>query len=117
MGDESEGPSYARIKDWVLQCFFDGCRDLAIREGRSHAEVLGYVAYQFEGAFSSPVENVMCWLAQLILSGGWHADAAAYLRQKIADQLALNGIDGLLFSVSPEDRESLRHDLQMLRFT
>lgn len=107
---------YSTIKDWVLQCYFDGCRDLALREGRSHAEVLGYVTYQFENSFETPAENVMCWLAQLVLSGGWNPDAEAYMRQQIASQLDIHGVESLLSCTSIEDGEIMRNDLSLLKF-
>ncbi|PMQ04317.1 hypothetical protein DyAD56_15055 [Dyella sp. AD56] len=110
------GASYSTIKDWVLQCYFDGCRDLALKEGRSHAEVLGYVTYQFENSFETPAENVMCWLAQIVLSGGWYPEAETYMRQQIASQLDTHGVEGLLSYTSIEDREIMRHDLSLLNF-
>lgn len=107
--------TYFEIKANVLEAYFEGCRDLALCEARPHAEIMGYIAYQFENSFDRIIENFMLRVVQLVVSGGWHAEAAQYARKQIAAQLQNYDIDTLLAEIPKSEADIFRHDLRILK--
>lgn len=56
--------NYATIKSWLLETYFDACRDLSIQKN-------GVTFYQFENSFELPIEKFMLFIAELILTANW----------------------------------------------
>ena len=110
-----ERVTYATLKSWALECYFEGCRDHAVMKGWPHEQIMGYVIYQFEDGFERPIEDLMWRVVLLVLSGGWHPEWDAPQRQFIVDRLAEHGLDSLLADVPAEESETFRHDLKILK--
>lgn len=111
----SERVTYQTIKIWVLDAYYDFCRDRGLGKRWSHREVLGSIDYEFENTFQSPVENFMLCVVQLVLSGGWHSDGEQHMRKWIGDQLVEHGLEEILKNVPEEEAELFRHDLRILK--
>ena len=117
MKSRKERVPYETIKGRVLDAYFDFCRDRGLVGRRSQEEILGGITYEFENAFELPLENLMLCVVQLVLSGGWHPNAEAYLREQISDQLAEFHLDNLLVGLPQEEASLFRHDLDTLRLS
>jgi hypothetical protein len=66
---------YGTIKSWVLEAYYAFCRDRGVVSGRSHAEILGGLVYEYEETFERPVERLMLEVIHIVLNGGWYAHA------------------------------------------
>ena len=115
MSLNEERVTYGAIKTWVLEAYYDFCRDRGFGAGWGHDGVMGAVEYEYEGAFERPIENVMLKVIELVLSGGWHKEVEHNIRRKIADQLAEYGLEKLLADVPADEAEAFRHDLRILK--
>jgi hypothetical protein len=115
MSLHEERVNYGTIKAWVLEAYYDFCRDRGLGAGWAHDGVMGAVEYEYECAFERPVENVMLKVIELVLSGGWHKEAEQNIRRTIADQLAEHGLENLLADVPAGEAEAFRHDLRILK--
>ena len=107
--------TYQVLKESALGTYFDGCRDLAVMGGWTHAQIVGYVSYSYEEGFERPIEDLMWQVVLLILSGGWHSDWDIRQRQLISNRITERGIEGLLADVPEEEAELFKHDLKILR--
>jgi hypothetical protein len=107
--------NYATIRAWVLEAYYDFCRDKGHGKGWSQDSVLGAVEYEYECAFERPVEKVMLKVIELVLSGGWHKEIEQNIRTKIADQLAEHGLENLLADVPADEVEAFKLDLRILK--
>jgi hypothetical protein len=110
-----ERVTYQTLKEWASTTYFDGCRDLAVMQGWSHEQMIGYVSYAFEDGFERPIEDLMWRVVLLVLSGGWHPEWDAPQRQFIVDRIADHGLDSLLADVPAEEADTFRHDLKILK--
>ena len=110
-----ERVTYATLKEWALESYYDGCRDHAVTQGWSHEHVMGYVSYTFEDGFERPVEELMWRVILLVLSGGWHPEWGARARTRISKQLAEVDLSELLSEVPEQEAELFRHDLGTLK--
>ncbi|BEU27542.1 hypothetical protein [Paraburkholderia sp. 22B1P] len=110
-----ERRTYDTLKALALESYFDGCRDIAIGLGRSHAQVMGYVSSSFPDGFELPVEDLMWKVILLVLSGGMHREIEDSLRLKIGEKISSLGLDDLLSDVTKKEGDALRQDLQILR--
>ncbi|MDR2688826.1 MAG: hypothetical protein LBB76_03610 [Azoarcus sp.] len=103
------------LKKWVLETYFDFCRDRAIRTGWRHSAVLGSVEYEF-GYASNPVKQIMTDVVCLGLGGyGWHPEeknARSLLQSRID---TYGGWEALLSDITEEEAKLLRHDLKSLK--
>jgi hypothetical protein len=109
---------YETLKQWALESYYEGCRDLAIRAINSkwtHEQIVGYVSSAFEDGLDRPIENLMWEVILLVLSGGWYASFAKQTRQRIADLLAEHHLENLLVDVPTEEADLFRHDLAILK--
>jgi len=107
--------NYETIKAWVLEAYYDFCRDRGHGESWSQDGVLGAVEYEYECTFERPVENLMLKVIELVLSGGWHKEIEQNIRKRIAVQLAEHGLENLLADVPSDEAEAFRHDLNILK--
>lgn len=115
MSLHEERVNYGTIKTWVLEAYYDFCRDRGHGKGWNHDGVLGAVEYEYECAFDRPVENVMLKVVELVLSGGWHKEIEQNIRRRIAEQLAKHGLENLLADVPADEAEAFRRDLTILK--
>lgn len=106
---------YGTIKSWVLEAYYDFCRDRGHAKGWSHDAILGSVEYEYECTFERPVENLMLKVAELVLSGGWHKEVEKNIRDKIFSNIKENGLENLLAGVPEEEYELFQHDLRVLK--
>ena len=110
-----ERATYENLKEWALECYFEGCRDHAVKKAWSHEQVMGYVAYQFDAGFDLPIEDLMWQVVLLVLSGGWLPQWDVEMRGAIADCIAKHGLDKLLVEVPNDEAETFLHDLGILQ--
>lgn len=115
MAFQEERVTYQAIKVWALEAYYDFCRDRGLVKRWSHREILGSVDYEFENAFERPVEKLMLSVVQLVLSGGWYAEAERNMRRSIEGQLAEHGLENLLADVPQEEAKLFKHDLTILK--
>jgi len=107
--------TYQTLKEWALDSYYDGCRDLAVMEGWPHEQIMGYVSYTFEDGFERPIEDLMWRVILLVLSGGWHPEWGRRARHLIVNALAEHGLANLLADVPTDEAEAFRHDLRILK--
>jgi hypothetical protein len=108
---------YQSLKDWALDAYFDGCRDLALMRKFPHEQIIGFVSYAFEDGFERPIEDLMWRVILLILSGGWHPELEERNRKTITKDIAEQGLDRLLSGVPKEEAELFKHDLTILKLS
>ena len=113
---------YSEIKSWVLEGFWDGCRDHAPLSGRRPESIWtieqiasdvydGYAGGV--GSFDSPVEYLMLEVVSLVLSC-WYPERASYHRARIYDMLQGCDINEVLKDVPVSELEEFKHDLAIL---
>lgn len=107
--------TYLTIKQWVMEAYFDFCRDRGVVLGRPHAEILGGVSYEYEGCFERPVERLMLEVVCLILNGGWYPQPMNYHREQIQKLIAESSLENLLVDVPAEEADMFLHDLEILK--
>lgn len=107
--------TYENIKQMVLEVYYKGCRDHALKKGWGHAQIMGFVDYQFETYFEHPVEQLMFWTVELTLSGGWHTEQENKIRMMILKMLREHNISELLLSIPKEEEDVFKHDLTTLK--
>lgn len=98
-----------------MEAYFDFCRDRGVVLGRPHAEILGGVSYEYEGAFERPVERLMLEVVCMVLNGGWYQQPMNYHREQIQKIVADDSLENLLADVPQEEAETFRHDLKILK--
>lgn len=106
--------TYETIKAWVLDAYFDFCRDRGVISGRPHIEILGGISYEYAESFERPVELLMLEVVFMILNGGWYEQPMISHRKKIQEMIADHGLNNLLTDVPEEEAELFRHDLRIL---
>ncbi|VWB41031.1 MULTISPECIES: hypothetical protein [Burkholderia] len=116
MESNGDRTTYEIMKADVLGLYFNFCRDRGLVGRYSHLEVLGYIDYEYDGAFESRLEILMFRVIWLVLSGGWHADLEKTMRDKISNQISTEGLNDLLQGVPADEAELFRHDLRILKF-
>jgi hypothetical protein len=107
--------TYPTIKQWVMEAYFDFCRDRGVVMGRPHAEILGGVSYEYEGCFERPVERLMLEVVCMVLNGGWYQQPMDYHREQIQKILVESSLENLLSDVPQEEADLFRHDLKILK--
>lgn len=106
---------YGTIKSWVLEAYYDLCRDRGVLSGRSHAEILGGVVYEYDETFERPIERLMLEVVHIVLNGGWYAYPMSYHREKAQRIMEEHGLENLLAVVPQEEAEAFKHDLKVLK--
>ena len=102
---------YCTIKFGVLDTFYEFCRDRGIVMGMTHLDVMGYIDYEYENAFTHPLEQLMYRVVELVLVGGWHEGVDKFIRLKIAAQLSELNLEDLLSGVDSLEVEMLKRDM------
>lgn len=106
--------NYFTIKSWLLETYYDFCRDRGIVMGKNHLEVIGYIDYEYENAFEIPLEQLMYRVVELVLIGGWHDEIDKFVRQKISAQLKELDLEELLVGADSLEVEMFKRDLSAL---
>lgn len=106
--------SYAMMKSWAFECYYEGCRDHAIKKGWGHDEVMGYVIYNFQDSFTLPMEVFMWKIVIIILSGGWNKEFHMRNIESLARFMDENPIDEILKDVPEDEFKNFMHDLKIL---
>jgi hypothetical protein len=110
---DMERETYMTLKKWVLETYFDFCRDCAVMDGWRRSEVLAAVG---DDVFSSPVEEIMWDVICLVLNAGWYPDSGKSLRSTIRSRIdTYGGWEVLLSDITEEEAKLLRHDLKLLK--
>jgi len=107
--------NYETIKAWVLEAYFDFCRDRGVAMRMSHLEVLGCVDYNFEVSFERPIERLMFKVVELILTGSWHEAVEKNIRKDIDDIMAEYDLETLLAEIPRQEEDLFRRDLKVLQ--
>ncbi|NWB51292.1 hypothetical protein [Pseudomonas gingeri] len=115
MSLHEERVPYETIKAWVLEAYFDFCRDRGVVSGLPHAEMLGAVSYEYEECFERPIECLMLEVVYMILNGGWYEESMTCHRKKIQSLIAEHGLGSLLATVPVEEAKIFQHDLKALK--
>lgn len=110
-----ERVTYETIKSWLLETYYDFCRDKGVMKHWSREEILAAVSYQFEVTFERPVEELMWQVVELVLIGGQYKEMENQQRQIINDLIIKYGLDNLLVDVPEEEAELFLHDLTILK--
>ncbi|MBF7978761.1 MULTISPECIES: hypothetical protein [Rahnella] len=111
-----ERVTYNTLKDWALESYFDYSRDLALKRGTTHEEIIGYVSYTFEDGFERLIENLMWQVILLVISGGWYPERNKVMRAEIINILSTNSLEDMLINVPSDERKLFLHDLKILEF-
>ncbi|MBU9848890.1 hypothetical protein [Rahnella aceris] len=111
-----ERVTYNTLKDSALESYFDYCRDLALKRGTTHEEIIGYVSYTFEDGFERLIENLMWQVILLVISGGWYPERKKIMRSEIIIILSENNLEDMLINVPSDERKLFLHDLKILEF-
>ena len=109
-----ERVKYETLKSWMLEAYFDFCRDRGVVSGRAHAEILGGVVYEYETCLERPVEQLMREVIHVVLNGGWYEQPMTYHRAQIQQLIAEHGLESLLMDVPKDEADVFRHDLHIL---
>jgi hypothetical protein len=107
--------NYSTIKQWVLEAYFDFCRDRGVALERPHAEILGGISYEYEGCFERPIEILMLEVICMALNGGWYQQPMKYHKAKIQKLIAEYRLENLLADVPSDEAELFVHDLKILK--
>jgi len=110
-----ERVTYDTIKAWLLETYFDFCRDKGVIKHWPREEILAAVSGQFDVTFERPIEELMQLVVYLVLCGGQHVETESKLRKIITDQLLKYNLDNLLADVPEEEAEFFKHDLTILK--
>ena len=105
----------SRIKAEALSLYFDFCRDRITRGQSTHENILAQVDYHFDGTFSTPLEQLMFYVVQLVLSGGWYPAIEKYCRTQISEWLSTHNLNELLSNIEANESIELVRDLELLR--
>ncbi|MDR3158524.1 MAG: hypothetical protein LBU11_05855 [Zoogloeaceae bacterium] len=112
---DTERETYMTLKKWVLETYFDFCRDRAVMDGWRHGEVLGAVEYHFDCA-SNPVEQIMTDVVRLGLRANWYPDTEKNARSIIQSRIdTYGGWEALLSDITEEEAKLLRQDIKSLK--
>ncbi len=106
---------YETIKAWVLEAYFDFCRDRGVVQGRPPADIMGAVSYEYEVCFERPIERFMFEVIYIVLSGGWYELPMAYHYEQIQKLITEYGLENLLVDVPEDEAKLFRHDLRILK--
>ncbi|MDM1760236.1 hypothetical protein [Acinetobacter sp. 251-1] len=109
--------NYATIKSWLLETYFDACRDLSIQKKWSHLEILGYTFYQFENSFELPIEKFMLFIAELILTANWDEALRKNIMYQVEVLIQENNFKSILEYFSEDEREEFLRDLSVLNIS
>lgn len=118
----SERVDYYEIKKDFLECCYDGCRQKLKNIARGTSGVpqdddgVGYAAYQYEGVYQLPIEQLMLAVINLILMaarGPEHVEV--FYRKEIKKILSANPLDELLKELEEEERKDLLCDMKALQ--
>ncbi|MDM1756439.1 MULTISPECIES: hypothetical protein [unclassified Acinetobacter] len=106
--------NYFAIKSWVLETYYDGCRDLAFSKGWNHLEILAYTFHQFENSFDSLLENFMLLIIQLTLTGSWEYEIKKNLKSQIDNLIKMNDVKSLIHLLPENEADEFMRDLEIL---
>lgn len=119
---ENNRAIYSEIKSWILENFWDGCRDHGPldRTGKGNFWSLDQIVSDVydgysggEGSFDSPIEYLMLEVVSLVLSC-WYPSQAEYHKQRIIELLKCNDLSEMLKSIPLDEAEEFKHDLKVL---
>ncbi|KAF0863510.1 hypothetical protein [Pseudomonas sp. LD120] len=114
--------SYSEIKSWILENYWDGCRDhgplIAGRDGSGWSlEQISSDIYDGysggDGSFDSPLEYLMLEVVSLVLSC-WYPSQVEYHKKRIFNLLSENDLAKMLENVPSDELEEFKHDLEVL---
>lgn len=121
---EQDRVSYFQIKSWILENYWDGCRDHGPfptskgQRGWTLEQIASDVYDGYaggEGSFDSPLEYLMLEVVCLVLAC-WYPAQAEYHRAQICRLLSEHALDNLLQLVPQDENDEFRHDLSILGF-
>ncbi len=116
--------SYFQIKNWILENYWDGCRDhgsLPSTKGKAEWTLEQIASDVYDGyagggdSFDSPLEYLMLEVVCFVLSC-WYPAQSEYHKDKICRSLSENNLEGMLEGVPEEEVDAFRHDLSVLGF-
>ncbi|UZE07760.1 hypothetical protein [Pseudomonas corrugata] len=119
---EQDRVSYSEIKKWVLENFWDGCRDHGplIKSENENVWSLEQIASDVYdgyaggvGSFDSPLEYLMLEVVSLVLSC-WYPNQIDYHKRRIYDLLSENDLTEMLENIPSDESEEFKHDLEIL---
>ncbi|WP_175651779.1 hypothetical protein [Pseudomonas sp. Marseille-P9899] len=117
--------SYSEIKAWVLENFWDGCRDhgpLAKAKGGNvwSLEQISSDVYDGYaggvGSFNSPLEYLMLEVVSLVLSC-WYPSQVNYHEARIKTLLSENNLTQMLQGIPTAEVEEFMQDLKILNIS
>jgi hypothetical protein len=118
---DEEPTTYANIQRWFWECMRDYVRmkaQTAKPLTRDELVGVGYAIREQEYAHRTPTEKLLNRLLFLLFSQDTpSAPLFQEHRQDVKDLLLEPGLAILLGPLSPEEREEVLHDLNILRFT
>ncbi|MBD7923455.1 hypothetical protein [Xanthomonas bonasiae] len=116
--------SYFQIKSWVLENYWDGCRDHGPLPSNKDKEKWNleqiasdvYDGYAGgEGSFDSPLEYLMLEVISFVLSC-WHPVQAEYHKDRICNLLLDNDLEEMIKGIPENEIHEFKHDLSILGF-
>jgi len=110
-----ERVTYSSMKSWLLEAYYEFCRDQGSRLKWWHELVLRGATHEHEAQIHLPVERIMLCVVQLMLSGGRYPDADAQARQWIRQQLQRHGLTNLFAILSADEAHAFQRDLGSLQ--
>lgn len=105
--------TYTDMKKIALGALYDFSRDLGVKKGRPHIQVVGMVSDCYENGFERPVEDVMWNCVLYILCGGWYAEPAEIIKKNIEIYIEKIGVENLLLDVPQDEANDFRMDLKI----
>lgn len=94
--------------------YYDFCRDRVGGDQLTHENILAQIDYHFDGAFSSPIEQFMFYVVELVLSGGWYPEIEIYCRGQILEWLKSNDLNAAMSEIPGIEAAEFVRDLELL---
>lgn len=116
--------SYFQIKEWILENYWDGCRDHGPlpsnkgKEGWTLEQIASDVYDGYaggEGNFDSPLEYLMLEVVSFVLSC-WYPAQAEHHKNRIYSLLSENNLEDMLEGIPNDELDEFTHDLSILGF-
>jgi hypothetical protein len=104
---------YTTMKTWLLDAYYEFCRNQGARLKWWHEIVLRSATH--EHAEHLPIERVMLCVVQLVLSGGRYPEADSQARRWIVEQFERHGFTNLIVALPAEEATAFHRDLESLQ--
>jgi hypothetical protein len=115
--EDLEKYSYPTIKKYVLETFFNGCRDHRSPKDWNHKQILAFLFDYYDGAYDDdPVEDLMWRVVFVGLMGGWYPEWEIEIRKTISALLAENPLEEVIANLPTNEGEEFAFDLRVLNF-